>query len=96
MDFEHPRIVTGDHPPAAITGPLSALWYAGKGDWKRAHAIAQDIENEGGILGACLSASSGRRPRKCQLLVWQGGQKDAIEHVGRGMTAMVTLLLDVK
>jgi len=37
-----------DSPPAAVSGPLAALWYAGRGDWERAHAVAQDIETKEG------------------------------------------------
>src|ERR1700760_234339 len=35
-------------PPAGITDALSALWYAGKGDWEQAHIIAQDIPTKAG------------------------------------------------
>jgi hypothetical protein len=29
-------------------GPLLALWWAGKGDWTKAHEVAQEIETAGG------------------------------------------------
>ena len=29
-------------PPRDISAPLTALWWAAKGDWDKAHAIAQD------------------------------------------------------
>jgi len=35
-------------PPTGITSSLTALWYAGKGDWEQAHAIAQDIPTRDG------------------------------------------------
>jgi hypothetical protein len=35
-------------PPAGITDILTALWYAGKGDWEKAHSIAQDISTRDG------------------------------------------------
>jgi hypothetical protein len=35
--------LSDESPPAGITNSLAALWYAGKGDWEQAHAIAQDI-----------------------------------------------------
>jgi hypothetical protein len=35
-------------PPAGITSSLAALWYAGKGDWEQAHAIAQDTPTRDG------------------------------------------------
>jgi len=31
-----------DTPDASLTGPLLALWKAGKGDWHGAHAVVQD------------------------------------------------------
>ena len=33
-------------PPAGLTPLLEALWHERKGDWTRAHEIAQDIETE--------------------------------------------------
>ncbi|MBS0528376.1 MAG: hypothetical protein JSS22_03155 [Proteobacteria bacterium] len=29
-------------PPPELSPPLAALWWAGKGGWDKAHAIAQD------------------------------------------------------
>jgi hypothetical protein len=39
-------------------GPLLALWWDGKGDWKRAHEIAQDVA---GADGAWVHAYLHRR-----------------------------------
>ena len=36
--------LAGGSPPAGLTGPLLALWHAAKGEWDRAHAIAQEDE----------------------------------------------------
>ena len=33
--------VDRDAPPTGLGGALEALWYAAKGDWKRAHRLAQ-------------------------------------------------------
>jgi hypothetical protein len=33
-----------DTPPAGLTPPLLALWHAARGEWDRAHAIAQEDE----------------------------------------------------
>ena len=35
-------------PPPGLTAPLEALWWAGRGEWDRAHAIAQDIRSADG------------------------------------------------
>ena len=29
-------------PPPGLSAPLAAMWWTAKGDWARAHAIAQD------------------------------------------------------
>jgi hypothetical protein len=35
-------------PPAGLDGALEALWHAAKGDWKKAHDLAQDQDDETG------------------------------------------------
>ena len=42
------RVQTSSEPPVTLTEPLRALWYAAKGDWERAHQIAQDIPGPDG------------------------------------------------
>lgn len=37
-----------DEPPANLGTPLRALWYAEKGDWQKAHSIAQEIHTRDG------------------------------------------------
>jgi hypothetical protein len=37
-----------DSPPTNISEELQALWYDGKGNWNKAHDIAQDIYNDNG------------------------------------------------
>lgn len=34
----------GDAPPANLSAPLQALWWAAKGDWDKAHKIVMDQE----------------------------------------------------
>ena len=36
--------VAKQSPPAALTPPLQALWWAGKGDWDKAHKIVMGEE----------------------------------------------------
>ena len=38
----------GSAPPAGVPGALEALWYERRGDWDRAHEIAQDIAGSDG------------------------------------------------
>ncbi len=40
--------LAGEKMPAALSVYLQALWYDGKGDWKSAHEVAQDIEDRNG------------------------------------------------
>ena len=62
----------GDKPPADLTPPLEALWWAAKGDWDKAHKIVMDEETRGRRLGARLSASRRGRSAECALLVRAG------------------------
>ncbi|HVV41336.1 MAG TPA: hypothetical protein VHC94_09760 [Nitrobacter sp.] len=34
--------LTDAAPPQDVSAPLAALWWAAKGDWDKAHGIAQD------------------------------------------------------
>ena len=36
------------NPPAGLEPLLRALWHDAKGEWKRAHEIAQEVENRDG------------------------------------------------
>jgi hypothetical protein len=45
MDFEtFEQSLDGQGPPAAASDLIKALWYERKGDWTKAHEIAQDID----------------------------------------------------
>ena len=35
-------------PPSDLSLPLAGLWWDAKGDWKRAHECAQEVENSDG------------------------------------------------
>lgn len=37
-----------DNPPEALSPALGALWHDARGDWERAHQVAQDIDDETG------------------------------------------------
>lgn len=38
--------LTNSEPPANLPVCLKALWYDAKGDWDRAHKLAQDVGDE--------------------------------------------------
>lgn len=37
-----------DSPPPSLSGLLLALWHDARGDWERAHALAQEVEDKSG------------------------------------------------
>jgi len=52
--------LSGDTPPPALPASLAAMWNDGKGDWKQAHNIAQDIPTrEGSWVHAYLHRKEG-------------------------------------
>ncbi len=47
-------------PPAGLTPLLESLWWDGKGDWRKSHEIAQDVENrQGNRIHAYLHRKEG-------------------------------------
>jgi hypothetical protein len=49
MDAEDFRTSLGeDQPPDNIAPLLQAMWWNAKGDWQRAHTIAQDVHTAEG------------------------------------------------
>lgn len=40
--------LSGDAPPTDVPATVQALWHDARGDWDRAHRIAQDIDDAGG------------------------------------------------
>ena len=52
--------LTGEHPPRPMTPLLQALWYDHKGNWQRAHEIAQEIHSpKGSWIHAYLHRKEG-------------------------------------
>ena len=52
--------LTNSSLPPNLDGGLQALWYDGKGDWNKAHNIAQDLETpEGSWIHAYLHRKEG-------------------------------------
>ena len=41
--------VAENEPPAALSAPLSALWWDAKGDWTRSHALVDELETADGM-----------------------------------------------
>jgi hypothetical protein len=40
--------LSAERPPEGVPKLLQALWYDARGEWQKAHEIAQDIGNEDG------------------------------------------------
>ena len=40
--------LSGDRPPAGLPATVQALWWDARGDWDRAHRIAQEIDDADG------------------------------------------------
>jgi len=54
MEFDQfVETVDGDKPPNNFTKTLQALWWDKKGDWDKAHTIAQDIPT---VTGSAVHA----------------------------------------
>jgi hypothetical protein len=45
---EFKKTLDNDDPPVELDKTLHALWFDGKGDWNKAHNIAQSITNSSG------------------------------------------------
>jgi hypothetical protein len=41
-------LTRSDAPPPGVTPLLQALWHDAKGDWDRAHTLAQEVETKDG------------------------------------------------
>lgn len=49
-------------PPEGLNPAATALWYAGKGEWHRAHDLIQDLDNKTGYhIHAFLHRQEGDR-----------------------------------
>jgi len=61
MDFNSfSHSLLDDFPPQYISAYLQALWYDAKGDWEKAHEIAQNIETtDGSLIHAYLHRKEG-------------------------------------
>ena len=57
---EYIKSIEADRPPSGISETLSSLWWDKKGDWDRAHSIAQDIPSvQGSAVHAYLHREEG-------------------------------------
>ena len=61
MTFEeYIKSIEAERPPSGISDTLRSLWWDKKGDWDRAHSIAQDIPSvQGSAVHAYLHREEG-------------------------------------
>lgn len=88
------RSLTGGSPPKGVPELAAALWWDAKGDWARAHEIAQDIGSaDGAWVHAYLHRKEGdqgnagywyRQARKPQS---RASLKAEWEEIGRAILA---------
>jgi hypothetical protein len=58
-DFQA-SVHTADKPASGLSPTLQALWYDARGDWDRAHELAQEVESpEGAWVHAYLHRKEG-------------------------------------
>jgi phage major head subunit gpT-like protein len=54
------KSLSDPQPPSLLSDALKALWYDGKGDWDKAHDIAQEVPGTtGAIIHAYLHRKEG-------------------------------------
>ena len=54
------KSLSAQEPPSGLSVLLKAMWYDGKGDWHRAHELAQDVHSrEGSWIHAYLHRKEG-------------------------------------
>jgi len=58
MTFDEFRATLRSDQPPAVAAPLIALWHDARGDWDKAHTVAQEIDDE---VGAWIHAYLHRR-----------------------------------
>lgn len=59
---EFKESLSNEVPPANISVPLKALWYAGKGNWEQSHDFCQDSNLELDWIHAWLHRQEGDIP----------------------------------
>ncbi len=57
---EFVETIEGNEPPEGLSEPLRSLWWDRKGDWDKAHSIAQEIPTvQGSVVHAYLHREEG-------------------------------------
>jgi hypothetical protein len=66
MTLDEFRLTLEHATPPDVAPPLLALWHDARGDWRRAHEIAQEIADATGAwVHAYLHRKEGDQPNAC-------------------------------
>lgn len=86
--------VKGESAPEEVDGALLALWWDAKGDWSRAHEIAQEAGNrEGDWVHAYLHRKEGDEGNagywysRARQPFFEGSLEDEWSHIARALLA---------
>ena len=80
-------------PPAGLNEPLIALWHDRRGDWNRAHEVAQAIDDAGGAwIHAYLHRKEGD-PSNAAYWYRRAGKPVAAGSLDAEWTAIASALL---
>ncbi len=80
-------------PPAAMPDLLAALWWDARGDWHRAHTLAQDVESpDGAWVHAYLHRREGD-PANARYWYRRAGRQPGREALDQERDAIVQELL---
>ena len=74
MDLKTFKLSLQEQTPPETSHALQALWYDAKGQWDKAHELAQQAPDPHRRLGPCLFTPSRRRRKQRRLLVSAGEQ----------------------
>jgi len=91
---EFQRSLAAKTPPRDLAAPLKALWWAGKGDWDKAHKIVMDEDGrDAAWVHAYLHRVEGDAGNAAY---WYGQAKRPVASgaLDAERTAIVTALLD--
>lgn len=85
--------LTAGSPPSGLTAPLEALWHDAKGDWTRAHNVAQQVESDDGAwVHAYLHRKEGDLGN-ARYWYQRAGRPEASGSLDDELAAIVTALL---
>jgi hypothetical protein len=91
---EFKQTLEDSHPPGGVSKALTALWFDARGDWDRAHHIAQDLEStDGAWVHAYLHRKEGD-VSNAGYWYRRAGQPECSDALEAEWTRIVTALIE--